>query len=72
MYYLFLFFGLSYKSIMATLIRFKMVEIDSNISFNGKKKKTLKYPVRSVSLIPEPKLPAKIHGLASLPEIFWQ
>ncbi len=57
---------------MATLIRFKIIEIDSNISFTGKKKKTLKYPVRSVSLVPEPKLPEKIAGLASLPEIFWQ
>ncbi|MEI7726226.1 MAG: hypothetical protein WCK09_14045 [Bacteroidota bacterium] len=72
MYYLFLFFGLSYKSIMETLIRFKIVEIDSKISFNGKKKKTLKYPVRSVSLIPEPKSLAKMQNLATLPEIFWQ
>jgi hypothetical protein len=57
---------------MATLIRFKIVEIDSSISFTGKKKKYLKYPVRSVSLVPVTKLSAKIHRLEALPEIFWQ
>jgi hypothetical protein len=57
---------------MAPLIRFKMVEIDSKISFNGKKKKDLKYPVRSVSLIPISKFPAKFPAPPDLPEIFWQ
>lgn len=57
---------------MAHLIRFKMVEIDSKISFNGKKKKNLKYPVRSVSLIPVSALPANLPEIAALPEIFWQ
>jgi len=57
---------------MAFLIRFKMVEIDSKICFNGKKKKNLKYPVRSVSLVPVTYLPANITGLSALPEIFWQ
>ena len=57
---------------MAPLIRFKMVEIDSNISFNGKKKKKLKYPVRSISLIPDTRLTSKVPTLSALPEIFWQ
>jgi hypothetical protein len=57
---------------MAPLIRFKMVEIDSKISFNGKKKKDLKYAVRSVSLIPVSKLPTKNPPPPDLPEIFWQ
>jgi hypothetical protein len=57
---------------MAPLIRFKMVEIDSKISFNGKKKKDLKYPVRSVSLIPVSKFPSKFPAPPDLPEIFWQ
>jgi hypothetical protein len=57
---------------MAPLIRFKMVEIDSTISFTGKKKKNLKYPVRSVSLVPVTYRPAKFPGPDALPEIFWQ
>ncbi|MDP1623662.1 MAG: hypothetical protein Q8M08_15155 [Bacteroidales bacterium] len=57
---------------MATLIRFKIVEIDSSISFIGKKKKTLKYPVRSTVLVPETNLSAKPVCLDGLPEIFWQ
>jgi hypothetical protein len=57
---------------MALLIRFKMVEIDSKISFNGKKRKNLKYVVRSVSLIPVSKFPAKFPNPPDLPEIFWQ
>ncbi|MFZ4521296.1 MAG: hypothetical protein ACOYNC_06295 [Bacteroidales bacterium] len=57
---------------MATLIRFKKVEIDSNISFKGSKRRTLKYPVRSVALVPVTTLPIDPRGLESLPEIFWQ
>jgi len=57
---------------MGTLLRFKLVEIDSNIIFTGKRKRTLKYPVRSVSLVPETKLHSKIPGFSALPEIFWQ
>ncbi len=54
------------------LIRFKVVEIDSNISFAGKKKKKLKYPVRSVSLVPKTKVPPGQADRYTLPEIFWQ
>ena len=57
---------------MAPLIRFKLIEIDSKVTFNGKKKKDLKYPVRSVSLVPVTYIPANITGLSALPEIFWQ
>jgi hypothetical protein len=57
---------------MATLVRFKMVEIDSNISFNGKKKKKLKYPVRSLSLVPVTNRPAWLPETDAIPEIFWQ
>jgi len=61
------------KSInMATMIRFKMVELDSRICFIGKKKKVLNYPVRSVSLIPEPKSGNMQHSALTVPEIFWQ
>jgi hypothetical protein len=57
---------------MAPLIRFKMVEIDSKISFHGKKRKDLKYPVRSVSLVPLSKLSESLPQPPTLPEIFWQ
>jgi hypothetical protein len=57
---------------MAPLIRFKLVEIDSNISFTGKTKKKLKYPVRSLALIPVPKIPATRQSYGTIPEIFWQ
>jgi hypothetical protein len=57
---------------MAPLIRFKIVEYDSCISFNGKRNKKLKYPVRSLALIYEIINPACRPGLSSLPEIFWQ
>jgi hypothetical protein len=57
---------------MAPMIRFKVVQIDSNISFAGKKRKKLKYPVRSVSLVPKTKLPAGQSDRYTLPEIFWQ
>ncbi|MEI7896556.1 MAG: hypothetical protein WCJ26_05935 [bacterium] len=57
---------------MAHMIRFKMVEIDSSISFRGKNKRTLKHPVRSISLVPETKPPVSHHDLYALPEIFWQ
>jgi len=52
------------------MIRFKKIEIDSNISFGGKKKRTLRYCVRSVALIAKTKAPDGISG--KLPEIFWQ
>ncbi|MCX6268421.1 MAG: hypothetical protein NTW16_13850 [Bacteroidetes bacterium] len=57
---------------MAPLLRFKKIEIDSCISFTGKRKRTLKYPVRSIALVHEVKLPANRTSLSSLPEIFWQ
>jgi hypothetical protein len=57
---------------MRTLIHFRMVEIDSNICFIGRYKKVLKYPVRSISLVPIPKS-ARIHySTLTVPEIFWQ
>ncbi|MCX6278401.1 MAG: hypothetical protein NT004_09925 [Bacteroidetes bacterium] len=55
---------------MNTMIRFKKVEIDSNISFGGKKKRTLRYCVRSVALIAKTKSPTGVSD--KLPEIFWQ
>jgi hypothetical protein len=57
---------------MTPLLRFKIVEIDSNISFIGKRKKHLTYPVRSLALVPKIKSTVKITGFESLPEIFWQ
>jgi hypothetical protein len=57
---------------MSSLIRFKPVEIDSKICFVGKKKKVLKYPVRSISLVPEPKPVKGGHVQITVPEIFWQ
>ena len=57
---------------MATLIRFKPVEIDSKVYFIGKKKKLLKYPVRSISLVPEPKCLNGQPSAVIVPEIFWQ
>jgi hypothetical protein len=57
---------------MTSLIRFKIVEIDSIICFDGKKKRTLKYPVRSISLVPEKMRPENIHCPTDIPEIFWQ
>jgi hypothetical protein len=57
---------------MATMLRFKIVELDSRICFIGKKKKVLNYPVRSVSLIPEPRSGNMQHSALTVPEIFWQ
>jgi len=57
---------------MATLIRFKMVEVDSQVSFVGRKKKVLKYLVRSISLVPEPTPSLMFRSLVPVPEIFWQ
>jgi hypothetical protein len=57
---------------MAPLIRFKMIEIDSKVFFIGKKRKILRYPVRSISLVPEAE---NINGeipRVTVPEIFWQ
>lgn len=64
--------GLTHKKDMATLIRFKMIEIDSCISFTGKMKKTLNYPVRSAALVPEKAIRASRSPATVLPEIFWQ
>lgn len=57
---------------MTPLIRFKLVELDSKISFIGKKKKVLNYPVRSISLVPEPKTAGIVYPTLTVPEIFWQ
>jgi hypothetical protein len=57
---------------MATMIRFKLVELDSKVCFSGRKKKVLKYTVRSVSLVPEPSCSSTNHSSLIVPEIFWQ
>ncbi|MEI6174478.1 MAG: hypothetical protein WCR01_12070 [Bacteroidota bacterium] len=57
---------------MATLIRFKLVEVNSQVSFVGRKKKVLKYLVRSISLVPEPTPSLMFRSLVPVPEIFWQ
>ena len=56
---------------MAALIKFKVVEIDSRISFKGLKKIVLKYPVRSIALVPEPNRPLAMQSDLRVPEIFW-
>ena len=57
---------------MANLIHFKTVEINSKVYFLGKKKKTLRYPVHSISLVPEPKSHIRPVSQIVIPEIFWQ
>ncbi len=57
---------------MSFIIRFRPVEIDSKICFIGKKKKVLKYPIRSIALIPEPKFRKGDPATLIVPEIFWQ
>jgi hypothetical protein len=57
---------------MKGLLRFKPVEIDSKVYFTGRKKKMLKYPVRSVSLEPIPGSPNGQKVRMTVPEIFWQ
>lgn len=57
---------------MRKMIRFRMVEIDSYICFIGRHKKMLKYPVRSISLVPIPKSPRVHYSTLTVPEIFWQ
>ncbi len=57
---------------MVTIIRFKLVELDSKVCFIGRKKKVLNYPVRSISLVPEPKSSFLLHSALTVPEIFWQ
>ena len=57
---------------MSFIIRFRPVEIDSKICFIGKKKKVLKYPIRSIVLIPEPKFRKGDPATLIVPEIFWQ
>jgi hypothetical protein len=54
------------------MIRFKLVELDSKVCFIGRKKKVLNYPVRSISLVPEPKSTVLLHSVLTVPEIFWQ
>jgi hypothetical protein len=57
---------------MASLIRFKVVEIDSKINFNGIKTKTLKYQVRSLSLVPICRATCRKPRCSDIPEIFLQ
>jgi hypothetical protein len=57
---------------MATMIRFKLVELNSKVCFSGRKKNVLKYTVRSVSLVPEPSLSPTLRSALTVPEIFWQ
>ncbi len=57
---------------METLLRFEVVEIDSKIFFAGKKRKKLKYTVRSISLLAYPVLFNGKTVTRSVPEIFWQ
>lgn len=62
--------GFKIGKTMSALIKFKVVEIDSRISFRGLKKIVLKYPVRSIALVPEPNRLAMRSDLR-VPEIFW-
>lgn len=55
---------------MVIFLRFRVLEIDSNVCFTGKKKRCLRYTVRSMALIIRPSVPDQ-QG-RSLPEIFWQ
>ena len=57
---------------MTCLIRFKSIEIDSEVCFVGKKKKVLNYLVRSICLVPEPKSLTRNASHFAVPEIFWQ
>lgn len=57
---------------MATMVRFKPVEIDSKIFFAGKIKKALPYQVKSLSLVPVTGAPVRIKIPVIVPEIFWQ
>ena len=53
------------------LIRFRLVEIDSNVCFvREKRRKCLRYVVRSVLL--ETRTKAADGSVKQLPEIFWQ
>jgi hypothetical protein len=51
-------------------IRFRLVEIDSNVCFVGKKRRCLRYIVRSIALVAKTDAPDGKQG--KLPEIFWQ
>jgi len=57
---------------MATIVRFKPVEIDSKIFFAGKIKKALPYRVKSLSLVPVTGATARTEIQVLVPEIFWQ
>ncbi len=54
------------------LLRFKVVECHSKICFTGKKKRVLKYAVRSIALIPYPPNNQGARNRDITPEIFWQ
>ena len=56
---------------MSHYIRFRRVEIDSNIRFKGRKKPVLPQPVRSLALYPVAFVRPE-HPLPAIPEIFWQ
>ncbi len=56
---------------MKAIIKFRMVEIDSKISFKGIRKIVLTYPVRSIALIPEPNRSLSLRLDLRVPEIFW-
>ena len=49
-----------------------MIEIDSKVFFIGKKRKILRYPVRSISLVPETENINREIPRETVPEIFWQ
>lgn len=55
---------------MVIFLRFRVMEIDSNVCFTGKKKRCLRYTVRSMALIIQSAGPGQKNR--SLPEIFWQ
>jgi hypothetical protein len=57
---------------MTTMIRFKLVEVDSTVCFIGRKKKVLNYLVRSISLVPVPRSNVMRNSFLTVPEIFWQ
>lgn len=56
---------------MKAMIRFRVVEIDSKISFRGVRRIVLTYPVRSIALIPEPIRSLSARLDLRVPEIFW-
>jgi len=63
---------IKHKKAMEKLLRFNVVEIDSKIFFIGKKRKRLKYAVRSLSLVAKPVMLNGDSVIFTVPEIFWQ